>query len=458
MADDAVPISTTVPETVTIDTGADKETLGDLGKQFSDFWAEQDSGTGGATEAPAAPAEGGEGGAAQETKPEKQPEPKPEPPKPKPQAATPPPPVEPKPQPPAEKRFTDEEVEKLGLPPRAGQPPEMQADFKQVKEFWKADRTRLKTLEGQFAQLQAELAQAKQNALTPEQKADYEHAATVRRRFDFVSDPEFQQRYHGPIVNQFQAVLQEAVNVLPDKAAAQQWAQHIAQNYSPDQLNKQWWLNSVIAKVPNELERQALMGSVSELLKLQRERDSEITRRTSDKSAYDNWMAERQNATQERVKAEIMAEIGEQEKQLQEVLPRDAEQAKTPEERAAIEAHNERFAKLNGHFVETMQDISKNGPRAWVRASVAATRALYMEEQYNQMAEELKSTKAERDQLRSELDRIAGARRKIASSTGTPPTPTPAKNAPINNGLSIKDLDVRKSFQTFWGEVDRNSQ
>jgi hypothetical protein len=448
MADDVTPVSTTVPETVTIDTGADKETLGDLNKQFSDFWAEQD--TAPASDAPPAPAEEG---AAQETKPEKQPAPKPEPPKPKQQQATPPP-VEPKP----EKRFTDEEVEKLGLPPRTGQPPELQADFKQIKEFWKNDRTRLKTIEQANAQLQAELAQAKANALTPEQKADYEHAATVRRRFDFVSDPEFQQRYHTPIQSQFQAVLQEAISVLPDRGAAQQWAQHIAQNYSPDQLNKDWWLNSVIAKVPNELERQALMGSVTELLKLQRERDSEITRRTNDKSSYDNWMAERTNATQERVKSEIMSEIGEQEKHLQEVLPRDAEQAKTPEERAAIEAHNERFARLNGHFVETMQDISKNGPRGWVRAAVAATRAMFMEEQYNQISEELKSTKAERDQLRSELDRIAGARRKMASSTGTPPTPTPAKNAPINNGLSIKDLDVRKSFQTFWGEVDRNQQ
>jgi hypothetical protein len=445
MADDVAPTSTTVPETVTIETGADKETLGDLNKQFSDFWAEQDSGA--PSDAPAAPEEGG--GAAQETKPEKTPEPKAEPPKPKQQ--TPTPPVEPKP----DKRFTDEEVEKLGLPPRAGQPPELQADFKQIKEFWKNDRTRLKQIEQANAQLQAELAQARANSLTPEQKADYEHAASVRRRFDFVSDPEFQQKYHTPIQSQFQAVLQEAINVLPDKGAAQQWAQHIIQNYTPDQLNKQWWLNSVIAKVPNELERQSLMGSVTELLKLQRERDSEISRRTNDKSSYDNWMTERNNATQERIKSEIMAEIGVQEKQIQEVLPRDAEGAKTPEERAAIEAHNERFARLNGHFVETMQDISKNGPRGWVRAAVAATRAMYMEEQYNQMAEELKSTKAERDQLRSELDRIAGARRKMAASSGTPPTPSPAKNAPINNGLSIKNLDVRKSFETFWGEVDK---
>ena len=445
MADDALPISTTVPETVTIDTGADKETLGNLDKQFADFWGEEDAKTGPVGTPPAAP----DAGASQETKPEKQPPPpKPEPPK----QQQPVPPLQPQP----DKRFSDEEVEKLGLPPRAGQPAEMQADFKQLKGFWQADRTRLKALEAQHAQLQAELAQAKANSLTPEQKADYEHATSVRRRFDFVSDPEFQQRYHGPVLNQFQQVLQEAVNVLPDKAAAQQWAQHIIQNYSPDQLNKQWWLNSVIAKVPNELERQALMGSVSELLKLQRERDTEVTRRTNDKSSFDNWMAERTNATAERVKSEIMSEIGEQEKQIQEVLPRDPEAAKTPEERAAIEEHNQRFQRLNGQFVERMQDISKNGPRAWVRAAVAATRASLLEEQYSQVAEELRTTKTERDQLRSELDRIAGARRKMAASTGTPPVSAPAKNAPLNGGLSLKSgLDVRKSFDQYWSEIDK---
>jgi chromosome segregation ATPase len=136
-------------------------------------------------------------------------------------------------------------------------------------------------------------------------------------------------------------------------------------------------------------------------------------------------------------------------------MPRDVDSAKTPEERTAIEAHNERFKRLNGHFLEHMKDISTNGPRAWVRASVAATRAVYLQEEYNQMKEELDSTRAERDQLRSELDKIAGVRRKMAASSGTPVTQAPVKGAPINPGLSIKDLDVRKSFETFWGETDR---
>jgi hypothetical protein len=453
MADNP-PTSTTVPETVTVDTGAAPETLGDLNKQFADFWGEEDKKTETpSTEAPGAP---GEGGAAQETKTEpKPPETKPAPPK-------EPPKTEPKTEPPStqEKRFTDAEVENLALPTRAGQPPEMQADFKQLKGFWQADRQRLKQLEAAHNQLQAELTQAKANMFTPEQKADYEHAASVRRRFDFVSDPEFQHKYHEPITTQFQSVLQEAVNVLPDKGAAAQWAQHILQNYSPDQLNKSWWLNSVIAKVPNEIERQALMGSVTDLIKLQRERDAEISRRTNDKSSYDNWIQERTAQTQERIKSEIMSEIGEQEKTIQEVLPRDVELAKTPEERTAIEAHNERFKRLNGLFMDQMQDLSKNGPKAWVRASVQATRAVYLQEQYETMSEELKSVKTERDQLRTELDKIAGARRKMAASTGTPPTPSslPAKNASLNPSLSIKDLDIRKSFQSFWGEVDRTQQ
>ena len=437
MPEDNAPISTEVPETVTVDTGADAKSIGDLNKEFSDFWAQEDTKAEEAS-APAAP----DTGAGQETKETKQ--------APAPRGEGKPESVklktaEPQAQP---KEFSDKEIDDLQLPTHAH--PNLQADFKKVKEYWKSDRARMKALEAQTGQLQNELIQARQNAWTPEQKADYEHAATVRRRFEFVSDPEFQARFHAPIRSRFETVLSEAVDALPDRAAAQAWASHIRDNYQPDQLTKQWWLNSVISKVPNELERQALLGSVTELLKLQKERDGEIQRRTQDRSAYDNWMQEKTTTNAERIKSEIMSEIGEQEKLLGDVLPRDVEQAKTSEERLAIETHNERFQRLNKHFVETMQDISKSGPRGWVRASVAATRAIYMEEQYRNLEKEFDSVKTERDQLRQELDRIAGARRKISQTTGTPP----ASSTKSKDGLSINDLDVRKSFDRYnWGET-----
>ena len=430
-----------VTEVTTIDTGADAKQLGDLNKEFSDFWAEEDKSEEAQSTAPAAP----DSGAAQETKETKQsPAPKGEG---KPSKAEPPSKAE-TPKGEAAKEFSDSEIDSFELPSHTH--PNLQADFKKIKEFWKADRARMKAMETQANQLQNELAAAKQNAWTPEQKADYEHAATIRRRFDFASDPDFIARFHAPIQSRFDAVLEEAVSVLPDRAAAQAWANHIRENYQPDQLNKEWWLNSVLAKVPGDLERQALLGSVTDLLKLQKERDGELHRRTQDKSAYDNWVQERNTANAEHIKGEIMSEIGEQEKQLGDVLPRDVEAAKTAEERSAIEAHNERFQRLNKHFVDTMQDISKVGPRAWVRASVAATRAIYIQEEYDKLEEEFKATKAERDQLRAELDRIAGARRKISQTTGTPP----ASSKP-NSGLSIKSLDVRKAFDNFdWGESE----
>jgi hypothetical protein len=438
MPEDNPPISTEVPETVTIDTGADAKQLGDLNKEFSDFWAEEDKPET-QTTAPSAP----DAGAGQETKEAKQPaapkgEPKPEPVKAK---AEPPPKTE------APKEFSDAEIDQLELPSHVH--PNLQADFKKVKEHWKADRARIKAMEAKASQLQNELAEAKQNAWTPEQKADYEHAATIRRRFDVASDPEFTAQFHTPITQNFQSVIQEAVNYLPEREAAVAWAQHILDNYNPDQLSKTWWDKSVIAKVPDEMDREALRSSVTKLLQMQRQRDVELQRRTQDRSAYDNWMQEKTTASAERIKSEIMAEIGEQEKQLGDVLPRDIEQAKTAEERSAIEAHNERFNRLNKHFVDMMQDISKTGPRAWVRASVAATRAMYLEEEYHKLEEEHKSVKDERDQLRAELDRIAGARRKISHTTGTPPATSKS-----NSGLSIKDLDVRKSFDKYdWGET-----
>lgn len=442
MADNP-PISTEVPETVTVDTGADKAQLGDLNKEFADFWTEKDAETTSAPEAPGTERTG----AAQETR-ETKPEPKPTVQETKPSVTeTKPAPVETK----APKEVTDDEIERMSLPPNAR--PELVEEFGKVKDLWKNDRARVKAETERAAKLQTELEEARKSAWTPEAKADYEHAAGIRRKFDFVSDPEFIQKYQAPVRSKFEGILNEAIAALPDKEAAVAWANHIAQNYQPDQLSRDWWLNSVVSKVPNELDRAALLSSVTDLIKSQRERDTEITRRTSDKSAFDNWIQERTNFTAQRVQEEIMNEIGEQEKRIQEVLPLDVEKAKTAEERTAIEAHNERFQKLNKFFVDTMQDLSKHGPRAWVRASVEATRAMLLETQYKEMESELKSTKAERDQYKTELDKIAGVRRKISHTTGTPPAPSDKSKRSDNGGLSIKDLDVRKSFDNYdWGD------
>jgi hypothetical protein len=437
MPDDP-PVSTTVPETVTVETGADKESLGDLNSQFQDFWkekdAEQDS-------APSAPGDG----AAQETK-ETKPERKEAPPETRPteKEETPPPSTTPK-------ELSDEEFEKVAMPPQTKNLETIE-NFKHIKDMWRADRSRAKSEADRAAKLAADLDQARANSWTPEAKADYEHAASIRRKFDFVSDPDFIQKFHAPVRGQFESILSEAAQVLPDPAAGQAWAKYIAENYQPDQLDRNWWLNSVIAKVPNEMDRSALMSSVTQLLKMQRERDTEITRRTNDRSSFDNWINEKTETTTKRVQEEIMAEIGIQEKRIQEVLPRDVNAAKTTEERRAIEEHNERFTKLNTFFQDTMKDISKNGPRAWVRASVEATRAMLLETEYKDIEKELKSVKAERDQYKADLDKITGVRRKISSTTGTPPSPSGKKTTGAD-GLSVRDLDVRKAFDRFdWGD------
>lgn len=433
MPEDSPPLSTTVTETVTTDLGVDKESKATLDKAFGDFWNEEDTKT--APEAPAAPAEPTKE-AATETKPTE----------PAPTTTETPPTKEPV------------DIDKLELsgPDHYTPRPEHEAQFKKVKELWKADQLRAEEVTRQLQAAQAELAEARKNAWTPETRADYEQAAEVRRRFDFMSDPEFQQKFHSPVRTQFEKILDEAVQVLPDRQAAANWAQHIKQHYGPDGVNREWWLNSVVAKVPNELDRTTLLNSVSKLLDLQKDRDSEITRRTNDKSAYDNWIQERVNGNQQRIHAELMAEIGEQEKRIKEVMPVDVAQAKTSEERAAMEAHNTRFTKLNEFFISQINDINKNGPRAWVRVAVEATRSQIMNEQIVNLEKELKETKSDRDRYKTELEKITGARRKLTQTTGIQPSAVETKKN--GQGLSLKDLsDPRKAMQNFWDEEDRKT-
>ena len=426
MPDDP-PLSSTVTETTTIDTGADKESIESLNANFADFWKEKDS----ETDAPEAPGEG----AAQETKEFKE----------RPRDT-----IE-RPEPHVTKDYTDEDFDKLDLPSDlAEKQPQIHKQFKDIKALWHADRVKAVAEAERAAKLEADLAEARKNSLTPEAKADYEHAAAIRRRFDFASDPEFIQKFHQPVHNQFQSILNEAVEVLPDRQAAQAWAKYISENYSPDQLDRQWWLNSVAAKIPNELDRTAFLSSVTDLLKMQKERDGEIARRTNDKSSFDNWIQEKDQSRSQYVQKEVMDEIGIQEQKIKEILKKDPSGAKTTAEREAIEKHNERFDKLNGHFQETMKDLTFNGPRAMVRAAVEATRARYIEGEYELMEKRAQSAEKELEQLKKEMDRITGARRRISNTTGTPPS---SASKDKNGGLSIKDLDVRRSFEKFdWGD------
>ena len=437
MPDDE-PVSTTVPETVTTDTGADKETAASLNAQFEDFWKDEDAKTDGAPEAPG-------DGAAQETR-EAKSEPK--------RAAKIEAPLKTETIRPSTESsdVSDEEIDKWDLDEDPNNP-KIKKQFSDIKALWHQDRARAKAESDRAAKLERELAEARQNSWTPEQKADYENAVSVRRKFDFASDPDFQARFVQPVHNTFHAVLNEAVDALPDRAAAQAWAKYIAENYAPEALDKQWWNHSVIDKIPDEMDRAAVRQSVTNLLKMQKERDQEVHRRSSDRSAYDNWIKERDESRAQYTQKEVMAEIGIQEQKIKEILRKDPAEAKTKEEREAIEKHNERFEKLNGHFQETMKDLSFNGPRAMVRAAVMATKAEYMEGEYQKMETELKSIRAERDQFKAELDRIQGARRKISHTSGTPPASSQKKNG---DGLSLGKggLDVNKSFDSFWKDVD----
>lgn len=431
MPDDDQPLSSTVTETVTTDTGADKETAESLNASFQDFWKDEDAKSDGAPEAPG-------DGAAQETKEEKAPRRE----------------REPKTEPTLKPELSDEDIDKWGDLEEDPKNPQIKKQFSDIKALWHADRAKAKAEAERAARLEKELEETRKNAWTPEQKADYEHAASVRRKFDFASDPDFQAKFHVPIQNTYHNLLNEAVEALPDRTAAQAWAKYIAENYTPDQLDKNWWNHSVIDKIPDETDQATVRQSVANLLRMQRERDQEINRRSSDKSAFDSWIQEKTETTAKRVHEEVMQEIGIQEKRIAEVLPRDAAQAKTKEEREAIEKHNERFTKLNGFFQETMRDLSANGPRAWVRASVEATRAQLLEGEYQEMEKELKSAKAERDQLKAELDKIQGARRKISHTTGTPPATSGKDKNGQGLSLSKDGLDVRKSFDAFWKDAD----
>jgi hypothetical protein len=425
MADEE-PISTTVTENTSIDTRADEPTLGDLNKEFEDFWSEQDS------SAPAAP---GDGGAAQETKPEKK--------EPADAGST----TE---EAPKEKELTDEDIDKMGIRPEANPNREQIEDFNKIRRVLKEQRERYQEARAKAAQLEQELNNARQNAWTPEARADYEHAASLRRRFDYASTPEFVEKYQTPIQDKYRVALQRAVSALPDPESAEAWGKHMFERWTPDQLTEDYWEEKVLNQIPEGVKKQKLLAAIGELQELQEARNRDVLKNTETQESFNKWNQERNQTISNRVQEEIMAEIRDREKLIGDYLPRDEESAKTNEERTAIREHNERFNQLNEFFKSQLQDISANGPRGWVRVSIEATRAKILNEEMTQLQKEYKDACSERDKYKAELDKIHGVRRKISNTTGTPPASSQKKD----NGLSLKDLgDVRKAFDKFdWGD------
>jgi hypothetical protein len=422
MAEETV-LSTTVPETTTIDTGADKETIGNLNEAFSDFWDEQDKGG----EAPAAPGE------------KEKPEPKETKPEPKLEPAEPDE-VSPDPEEKA-KELSDEDIDKMEVGDDRRN--DSVANFKQIKELLKAERARVKAAESKRAEVERELAEAKQNSLTAEQKADYENASALRRRFDIGNDPQFVSKYQTPIQQKYHAILSETIDALPDRDKAAGWAQFMAENYSPDQLTKQWWQEKVLAMIPDDMDRESVRSSITEMIRLQKDRDGELSKYSDSQESYKQWNAEKDQTNSK----EIFSEIARQEQRIKDYLPRKEDDAKTKEERQAIIEHNERFNVLNEHFKGLLQDAG-SGPRGWVRTAIEATRAHIMDEEMKTLKADYKTACSERDKYKSELDRITGARRKLSHTTGTPPV-----NGQKKEGLTTKDLDVRKAFRDFdWGD------
>jgi dynactin complex subunit len=121
-----------------------------------------------------------------------------------------------------------------------------------------------------------------------------------------------------------------------------------------------------------------------------------------------------------------------------------------------MEAHNERFNKLNSAFMDQIKDLAQNGPRAWVRAAATKSQTMIMNDQIINLEKEVKELKSERDKYKTELEKITGARRRLAQSSGSQPSAEVKKNG---QALSLKDLaDPRKSMEDFWAEQDRKGQ
>lgn len=367
---------------------------------------------------------------------------------PKPEATEPKPPATP--EPPKERARDDlgrfkKEIEDFdrevdGMQLRKGASPKSEEALKALKEKAKAQHLRAVGLEQAKAELEARAKELEGKAFTPEREKEYNELRTFRQAFDLENDPEFNEKHTTAIKNEETATMELLKSWgLPDTAQ-----DYVAKNGGPFEFqvseklmpiafknedgsrmtHSQWWSANIEAHlVPAQ--KRSLDFHIMKIQEKQAERDGAVKDARANREKLIKERAENQSKQSkewgDRVMAHIpkvLAEIGEDTK-LKDV-PANA----TPEEKAAIDKHNDLFTRSQTVAKKYLSEINPEN------LTEAAAWAAYGQVVAKAEVETLRAEGTAKDakivELEGKLEKIKNAgKTKTKDSAPTVTTKTP---------------------------------
>lgn len=378
IADDKTPDDTNLP--------TDGEPAGD-GEAASNSQADEDK-----------PAEG-------EEKPEGE-EPKP------PSAAEPPKQQE------APKPSDDEDEDLKAIQPKRNAPPHVQDGFKALKGIIKTERGEKTALETRVKELEQQVAATP--ALSPEQQAYYKNLETQVAAFNVEFNPEYRDGLKKPFEDKTEELLSHLDTLMP--GALTEEHKNRLRTKQVHKVESTWW-EGLLSRL-DPYRRAGAERKLSEAIALGVEMDAFKERVKIDPAKYYEEQQAKQVAQQQehwnnwgnearKVGEEMKAELGEW------INDKEIPAGATPEQKAAIEAHN---AGLQAHvkaIEETVMGIMKQSPREVTRAAVAVVQAQHLKGENEKLAKERDTLSAEVESLRKKLGAVKTAGRVAVQSSAT---------------------------------------
>lgn len=253
----------------------------------------------------------------------------------------------------------------------------------------------------------------------PPAPADYEDLRKFRAVFDIQSDPEFQNKYDVPI-NQAKANI---YGIMKQHGASDELLQSIEAQGGPNKIDREWWQSTLSKLSMTDAER--IVRGMVDVADLSEKRVGEIMNSAQNAEQYyksrDEALVERFTKQQEESLNYIQEEIKSQNAEW--ALPKEIPAGATPEQKKAIESHNEQAAQLEQHFMGALYPQTPQA-RADVAAAAAMSHMLTNQLRTEQTARQ--RMEAQIKQLSDENNRLKGAgkmpRQNLATASSNRPS------------------------------------
>lgn len=334
----------------------------------------------------------------------------------------------------------DPEVDKVVVKENAH--PNVKEGFRHLKTVAKARRAEIKSLLSQSETLKAELETLKKTGMPPEVQKELDRLRATSQRFDLLNDPQFKGRYEDPIEASGERLLKFCVDLSEGHEDIKKWAEE-TKKFGFKNLSTDYWDKEIIPKIASITNQQRVAQLAADLHSKIDERNRMVTEFTAtpDKIAeyhnqqaleyYTNYQHEAQDECNQ-----IISQIGDW------AQIKDLTKAKTDEERALFEEHNNRCEGYKTLFEKTMGDVMHGGPRKQVRIVTQAVYGLHLDRQLKELQADYQSLEAEHEALRNQYNRVTRARSVPGRSGGAAEVKTPS-------GLSTKD--ARTALKEYFG-------